>query len=196
MARYRRRRYSGRRAGSSRYSTRTKNLVRTHGVQALTESDNAGRVNLLADAQAQQYAKDLTPSTVTGVYGWWTFWLPNNATVDTQGFVGLSLIDESQRMMGLISSEAEEGNISPLDTYGRYQNWHYRSVRACITTSALTESYTSAQQARDNRVGIAVNSPRKMRTVDDSYWMVFDTTDMAGEPVNLAYSLTIVLREP
>lgn len=151
--------------------------------------------NLLATAEADQYKKDLTPSTVAGVRMNYSWYLPAGST-STQGFLGVGLINDSLRQWTIASDagETQEALLSPLDNTGRYLRWHGRRVHGVANPGEA--GYTAPQQLADNRSFMACRGNRKLFTVDDTYFLVLDTEAMGGNTVNFVFSIELWLKKP
>lgn len=186
-----------RRRSYSRSSSRKRVLevARLHGTASLNEANNMRTVDLLGTAVEAEYLKDLTPSTVVGVQGYYTWWTPATTTAQ-QMFLGVGLLNDSRRQVSALAGAGEEveAQMSPLDEQGRYQRWHFRKVSCAITQAG--SGYEASQQAADNKTGIRVKSNRKLHTVDDTYYLVVDTQGGSGQTVNFFWELTVFLKRP
>lgn len=202
MARYRRRRFTSARP----VSRRQLEVVRAEGAATFTSSNNAAIVDLLLAAEGQAiYQKDLTPSTVAGVKGHFTYFSGGGSGSSTTGFdvtqLGVGLIHGSRRQMAKMNAGGEDYQevLSPLDPEGRYQRWHYRQIRFPIIPASAQGSDSAVRQASDNRTGIRVKSRRKLHTVDDSYFLIMDTVGLDASisaTLQLRYEVSIFLQKP
>jgi len=195
---YRRRRYA-RRTGSS-YSRRQSHIVRVNGVTTI--SPGAGSTyatDLLENYEGSGGPgvanKDLSPCSIVGVRGHYTWTLPAAAAVAAGGTVGIGLMGESKDIMRGFDSLPDEtkGRYSPLDDRGRYRRWHARSVSFAVEPAE--SGYQASQQASDNTTGLRVKSTRRLYTADDSYYLFADTRDLE-EDLSLYWELTVFVREP
>ncbi len=180
---------------------RTLETVRSNGILTLNDANNARVIDLLALAQSEDsnlYQKDLTPSSVAGVRGHYTWYAPAGST-STIGYLGVGLIVESARWWNIINEQVGtgdtleniEGGMSPLDARGRYQHWHYRDVSFIANPGEA--GFPAHKQLRDNRRSIRPRTSRRIPTVDDSYYLYVDSQLM--NTVTVCYELTIFLRK-